>query len=115
MTTNAVRILSALDAKLLNHVELTLYGRAALTLGFGSMPEDYALSQDVDAVLWVGQAEELARTTNFWEAIEEVNAELAPEDLFVSHFFEENQVILRPQWRRARVRIGGSNTCSSID
>ena len=57
--TNAEQILSLLDSELTSRVELTLYGRAALYLGFPNAPRDHALSRDVDAVLWLGQAEEL--------------------------------------------------------
>jgi len=106
--TNAERILSALDRRLNANVELTLYGRAALLLGFTEPPAEYALSQDVDAVLWLGQAEELARQSNFWEAVEAVNDELAPCGLYISHFFAEDQVILRPVWLAERQRIAGN-------
>lgn len=106
--TNAERILTALDARLTAPVELTLYGRAALLLGFPNAPVEYALSHDVDAVLWLGQAEELSARTNFWEAIGQVNDELAGESLYVSHLFSEDQVILRPNWRSHRVAICGS-------
>jgi hypothetical protein len=58
--SNAERILRALDSHLNQVVELTLYGRAALQLGFPNPPEEYARSHDVDVVLWLGQAEELA-------------------------------------------------------
>ena len=40
-----------------------------------------------------------------WEAVEEVNGELADQELYISHFFEEDQVILRPTWRDDRVRL----------
>ena len=40
-----------------------------------------------------------------WEAVEEVNRELADQELYISHFFEEDQVILRPTWRDDRVRL----------
>ena len=69
LVNNAECILSALDDKLNTAVELTLYGRAALVLGFKDAPEEFAQSKDIDAILWIGQADELARTTNFWEAI----------------------------------------------
>ncbi len=95
---NAVKILTTLDQKLNAVVDLTLYGRAALVLGFEHAPQECALSQDVDAVFRKGQAEELLATTNFWEAVESVNAELADQGLYISHFFEEDQVILRPDW-----------------
>lgn len=105
--TNAQRILASLDAKLNSPVEMTLYGRAALQLGFAEPPQEYALSRDLDAVLWLGQAQELAETTNFWQAIEQVNRELADQQLYVSHFFEEDQVVLTPEWRACRVWITG--------
>lgn len=105
--TNAERILASLDAKLDAPVELTLYGRAALLLGFQNPPSEFALSRDVDAVMWMGQAEELAEKTNFWEAIEEVNREFRDQELYISHFFEEDQVILTPNWKEQRSRITG--------
>jgi hypothetical protein len=105
--TNAERILHSLDTRLNAPVELTLYGRAALHMGFANPPAEYALSQDVDAVLWQSQSMELSAATNFWEAIDEVNQELAESGLYVSHLFAEDQVILRPVWRAQRVPIAG--------
>jgi len=58
-------------------------------------------------VFWVGQAQELLDTTNFWDAIEQVNDELAGDDLYISHFFTEDQVILTPEWRANRLSIQG--------
>ena len=104
---NARRILDALDGRLTSGVELTLYGRAALLLGFERAPRDYALSKDVDAVLWSGQAEQLNRQTNFWTAVDAVNEELSADGLYVSHFFTEDQVALLPRWRDNRVAIPG--------
>jgi hypothetical protein len=89
-------------------VELTFYGRAAFTLGFEDAPKEFARSKDIDAVLWVGQADELARTTNFWEAVEEVNREFRDQELYISHLFEEDQVVLTREWREQRLRINGS-------
>ena len=105
--TNAERILGSLDRKLNANVDLTLYGRAALTLGFPNSPREFAISRDVDAVLWIGQAEDLNKSTNFWEAADAVNAELAEDELYISHFFVENQVILLPDWRGNRVPLPG--------
>lgn len=102
---NAHTILTYLDRKLTTRIELTLYGRAALFLGFEHPPDEYALSRDVDAVLWKGQAEMLLETSNFWEAVNDVNDALTDQELYISHFFEEDQVILRPDWQNHRVRI----------
>ena len=105
---NALVILDALDRLLDGPVDLTLYGRAALALGFPDPPEEYAWSRDIDVVLRLEQAEQLNEKTNFWQAVEAVNRDLADQELYVSHFFEEDQVILRPDWRQARVRIRGA-------
>jgi KTSC domain len=104
---NAKRLLLALDAKLNGAVELTLYGRAALALGFEGSPEEFAASKDIDAIFWIGQAEELLEKTNFWEAIEEVNEEFKEDGLYITHLFEEDQVVLSPDWRKYRVLIPG--------
>ena len=105
---NAETILTVLDNHLKAPVELTLYGRAALQLGFTEPLSEYAQSMDVDGVLWLGQAEELLHAGNFWTAIDLTNRELAPKGLYISHFFEESQLILTPQWRQYRAPLKGS-------
>ena len=105
---NAQTILNELDARLEVAVELTLYGRAAIQLGFSNPPEETLLSLDVDAVFWLGQAEQLNEQTNFWEAVEQVNRYLGNQGLYISHFFTEDMVILRPCWREKRQRISSA-------
>ena len=105
--TNAEIILQDLDQRLNAKVDITLYGRAALQLGFPAGEDDFALSQDIDGILWLGQAEELLRQSNFWEAVECVNRAMADRNLYISHLFDETQVILRPDWRAQRVAIPG--------
>lgn len=106
--TNAERILAELDKRLDSQVELTLYGRAAFLLGFDNPPEQFSQSMDVDAVLWLGQAQDLIDRSNFWEALETTNLALESEGLYMSHLFEENQVILSSGWRGKRVAISGT-------
>lgn len=106
--TNAERILAELDKRLESQVELTLYGRAAFLLGFRDPPEQFSQSMDVDAVLWLGQAQELMEQSNFWEALETTNQALECEGLYMSHLFEETQVILSSGWRGKRVAIPGT-------
>lgn len=103
--SNSLRLLKRLDELLDSSVELTLYGRAALELGFSNPKPEYSRSLDVDIVLWIGQAEELDRTGNFWDALEQLNKEFDADGLYISHLFEENQVILSPSWRNRRVEI----------
>lgn len=105
--SNAERILNCLDAKLQQRTELTLYGRAALQLGFDQPPPEFAQSMDVDVVLWLGQTEELMAQGNLWDAVAETNRELADDRLYISHFFEEDQIVLKPNWKDRRVMIDG--------
>jgi len=105
--SNAEIILAELDRLLDSDVELTLYGRAALQLGFENPSPDFAVSKDVDAVFFLGQAEYLNEHTNFWRAVDILNRNLAEQDLYVSHFFVEDQVVLRPAWKDCRCRIPG--------
>ncbi len=103
--SNAERLLTRLDALLEADVDLTLYGRAALLLGYPAPKPEYALSLDVDAVLWIGQAEELDAGGNFWEALEQINDEFEEDGLYMTHLFDEDQVVLRPVWRSERAAI----------
>ena len=105
--SNAERLLLRLDALLNTDVDLTLYGRAALLLGYPDPKHEYALSLDVDLVLWIGQAEDLERSGNFWEALQQVNDEFEDDGLYITHLFDEDQVVLRPSWRDKRVAITG--------
>lgn len=105
--SNAEQILQALDEQLTGPVDLTLYGRAALQLGFTPARPEFAYSLDVDVVLWMGQADELLVHSNLWEAVERVNHQLAQSRLYISHFFEENQVILTKAWRANRIPLDG--------
>lgn len=111
---NTQKILSELDSHLTSNVELTLYGRAALQLGFANPPREYALTRDVDAVLWLGQAEEMNETTDFWQAVDATNHALADQELYISHFFTEEQVVLRPSWKECRMALHGPWTHLSL-
>jgi len=100
-------ILATLNRHLESRVELTLYGRAAMALGFAEAPPEFGLSLDVDGVLWNGQAEELLEQTDFWSAVERANAELAHSKLYISHLFQEDQIVLTPRWRAKRMPLPG--------
>ncbi len=105
--SHARDILDAVDRHLDAATDITLYGRAAFALGFDPPPLGAEASLDVDVVLWLGQAEELQASGNLWDAVLKANAELASSGLYVSHFFEESQVILRPTWRQQRIALSG--------
>ena len=97
--SNSLRLLKRLDELLDSPVELTLYGRAALELGFKTPKPEYSRSLDVDIVLWLGQAED------FWQALEQLNKDFDADGLYISHLFDESQVILSRQWRNRRAAI----------
>ncbi len=48
---NPLRILQTLDRHLTAPAELTLFGRAALALGYAGSPAAFPTTQDVDAIL----------------------------------------------------------------
>jgi hypothetical protein len=103
--SNPLRILEALDHNLRSASELTLFGRAALALGFPNPPSTFHSTHDVDAILsfdWLSAADE---NIDFWLAQQQTNVDLEKDGLYLTHLFRESEVILRPDWLRHRVRI----------
>jgi hypothetical protein len=56
---NPLFILQSLDRHLDHPVELTLYGRAALALGFPTHESRHETTQDVDAIIPLAQLDQL--------------------------------------------------------
>ena len=96
--TNPHRILKSLDHNLVHAVELTLFGRAALALGFGQVLSEWGETLDIDIIVASHMSAPLEQDDQFWEAIEKTNAQLAPSGLYLSHIFDEEQLIIRPGW-----------------
>jgi hypothetical protein len=107
---NPLAILQTLDRHLDHPVELTLYGRAALALGFPSHEPRHETTQDVDAIIPLAQLDQLRADGQFWDARDATNAELAERGLYVTHLFTEADVFLLPDWLRRRVPIPGPFT-----
>ena len=102
---NPLRILQTFDRHLAAPAELTLFGRAALAIGYAGSPAAFATTQDVDAILplsWLAAEEQ---NLDFWQAQQRTNAELEPEGLYITHLFRELEVILTPDWLARRVPI----------
>jgi hypothetical protein len=102
---NPLRILQTLDHHLAAPAEITLFGRAALALGYAACPAAFAATHDVDAILplsWLAAEDE---NLDFWEAQQRTNSQLEPEGLYLTHLFRELEVILTPDWLIRRVRI----------
>jgi len=104
---NPLFILQVLDRHLDHPVELTLYGRAALALGFPSHDPRHETTQDVDAIIPLAQLDQLRADEQFWNARDATNAELASRGLYITHLFTEADVFLRPDWLDRRVPVPG--------
>ena len=105
---NPLLILQTLDRHLVHQVELTLYGRAAIALGFPAHEAQHETTQDVDAIIPLAQLEALRADEQFWEAKDATNAELAERGLYLTHLFTEADVFLLPDWLGRRVPVPGS-------
>ena len=102
---NPLRILHTLDRHLTRSAEITIFGRAALALGFPDSPAAFGATHDVDAILplpWLAAEDE---NMDFWLAQQQTNAELEPQGLYLTHLFRESQIILTPDWLAQRTRL----------
>lgn len=102
---NPLRILQTLDRHLTAPAEMTLFGRAALALGYSGSPAAFDATHDVDAILplsWLAAKDD---NVDFWQAQQRTNAELESVGLYLTHLFRELEVILTPDWLKQRVPI----------
>lgn len=102
---NPQHILQTLDRHLTQPAEITIFGRAALALGFSNSPAAFATTQDVDAILPLSWLEAADENLDFWQAQQKTNAELEPSGLYITHLFRELEIILQPDWLTQRVRV----------
>ena len=86
---NPTEVLLALDRELDHEVNLVLYGRAALCLGFSDAPMEFGTTQDVDGIIRLSQLPVLMEDNGFWEAQERANLLLEPLGLYITHLFSE--------------------------
>lgn len=98
MTSHPEKILRTLDGFLDHKVSLILYGRAALALGYEDSHPAFHSTMDVDAILPVAQMSSIEADESFWSAIEKTNEALADSELYLTHLFADDQVILRGNW-----------------
>ncbi len=103
--SNGERILRCLDAYLTKPVELVLYGRAAIALGFDSPQLEHLSTMDVDVIVSMRALEQLQNNEDFWDALASANAAIEKEGLYLTHIFTEEDVIIRDGWESRRVPI----------
>jgi hypothetical protein len=101
---NPLRILTVLDRHLHHPVELNVYGRSAIALGFDPKPP-FSATMDVDLIIPEVELDTMDANEDFWSAVEIVNEELAPDDLYLTHIFVDRQLVIRPDWVSYRVPI----------
>ena len=102
---NPLHILQTLDRHLTKPTEITIFGRAALALGFQDSPAAFATTHDVDAILPLSWLAAEDQNFDFWDAQQKTNAELEPAGLYITHLFRELEIILTPDWLSRRARV----------
>src|SRR5437870_1312805 len=79
---NPLEILTTLDRHLHNPAELTLFGPAALALGYPNPAPGYGATHDVDGIIPVTTEEP---DVDFWLAQQATNTELKNRGLYITH------------------------------
>ena len=102
---NPLTILQELDKHLEEKTELIIFGKSAIVLGFPSAPGDYGSTMDVDGIIPMEMLDALGNNESFWEALEKTNDALKPSGLYMTHIFQEDQIILTPDWLGKTVAI----------
>lgn len=102
---NPLHILQTLDRHLTKPAEITIFGRAALALGFQNSLAEFATTHDVDAILSLSWLAAEGENLDFWQAQQQVNVELESEGLYITHLFRELEIILTPDWLPRRMRV----------
>lgn len=105
MTDNPTKILQCLDWHLTRETAITIYGRAALALGFPPSQPQFTATLDVDLILPEVQLNSIDADEQFWQAVERVNSELDSSGLYLTHLFVDTQIILSPNWADDRQGI----------
>lgn len=98
-------ILTTLDGFLSSPRSLILYGRSALALGYEEPEPSFAATMDVDAIIPLQELSILEEDESFWNAVEQTNQALESSGLYITHLFDESQVILRRDWMDYLVKL----------
>jgi hypothetical protein len=69
-------------------------GRGALALGFEPPSPKWTQTLDLDVVIPKQDEKEFEENNEFWAALEAVNAVLGQKELYFTHLFNEEQIIL---------------------
>src|SRR5260221_10950158 len=97
---NPLEILKTLDHHLQHHADLTLFGRAALALGYANALASFGSTHDVDGIIPIAAGNP---SEDFWLAQQATNDELKNRGLYITHLFSELDVVIQPDWLLRRV------------
>ena len=102
--SNPIKILKSLDSHLTESIELVVYGKSAIYLMF---PEDekVGVTNDLDLIIPEIKISVFDKRLDFWDAVEKTNKELEHLGLYLSHIFDEHQIILHPDWFKSKIEI----------
>jgi len=92
---NPLRILTELDKHLQHSLELNIYGRAAIALGFDPGPP-FSATLDVDLIIPEVQLDSMDANEEFWMAVEIVNS----EDRADIRLLATQETLDRPDWEK---------------
>ena len=92
--SNALIIFKELDARLKAPIRMVLFGRGTLALGFEPPSPKWTQTLDLDAIIPKQEEKEFEENNEFWAALDAVNAVLGQKELYFTHLFNEEQIIL---------------------
>lgn len=110
---NPLVILQELDRHLREDIELVIFGKSAIVLGYPTAPSSYGSTMDVDGIIPTEMLDSLSNNESFWEALETTNQALESSGLYMTHLFQEDQVILTPDWleKTVLIKLGLKHLC----
>ena len=76
-----------------------------MVLGFADPPPEATATQDVDGIIPRDLLAGLQANERWWTALQAANEELEAEGLYLTHLFDEEQIILRTNWRGQVVAV----------
>ena len=79
-----------------------------MVLGFTDPPAEATATQDVDGIIPRDLLASLQANEQWWTALKAANDELEAEGLYLTHLFDEEQIILRANWREQVVEVAGA-------
>jgi len=85
-------------------IDLVVYGKSAIFLLFPEN-EGIGVTNDLDLIIPEVQISVFNERLDFWDAVEKTNEDLRAYGLYLSHIFDEHQIILHANWFESKIKI----------